>query len=206
MTAHDGPREASTILIVDDDDQVRTTLAKLLSRIGLEVRQESSGERGLAAARAQRPDLVILDVHLPDISGYELCSELRLQFGDELPIVMVSGMKTDGLDRSAGLLLGADDFVVKPVDIDDLRARVRRLLARAPRHFEPAAAPPHDLTHRELEVLGLLAAGNKPAQIAAELVLSPKTVSTHLQHIFAKLGVNSQGQAVAVALRDKLVG
>lgn len=205
MTARSDAPDESTILIVDDDDQVRSTLAKLLARIGLEVRQESSGERGLAAARAQRPDLVILDVHLPDISGYELCRELRLQFGDELPIVMVSGMKTDGLDRSAGLLLGADDFVVKPVDVDDLRARVRRLLARGPRHSKPAAAP-HDLTHRELEVLGLLVAGNKPAQIAAELVLSPKTVSTHLQHIFAKLGVNSQGQAVAVALRDQLVG
>lgn len=203
MTVH-RDRAATHVLIVDDDEDVRSTLARLLSQIDLETREAASGREALAAMQADPPELVLLDVYLPDISGYELCRDIRAAAGDDLPIVMISGTKTDGLDRAAGLLLGADDFVVKPFDVDDLRARVRRLLGRE-RRSRQAPASDHGLTNREVEILGLLAGGKKPGEIAAALFLSPKTVSTHVQHIFAKLGVHSQSQAVAVALRDRLI-
>ena len=100
----------------------------------------------------------------------------------------------------AGLLVGADDYLVKPVARDEIVARVRRQLARAP---DSAARP--RLTEREDEVLRLLAAGLAPAQIASELSISPKTVATHVEHIYAKLGVHTRAQAVARAFRLALV-
>jgi DNA-binding NarL/FixJ family response regulator len=127
------------------------------------------------------------------------CRELRDRFGD-LPVVIVSGERTESFDRVAGLLLGAADYIVKPFDPDELVARVRRLVVRdRPR---PSATT---LTGRERDVLRLLADGLDQRRIAAELFLSPKTVATHIQHILAKLGVHSRAQAVAVAHRDGLV-
>jgi DNA-binding NarL/FixJ family response regulator len=198
---------ADAILIVDDDPEIRSVVAKLLARIGLATTEAAGGDEALTAVRRNRPSLVLLDVQLPDMSGYELCRELRQELGEELPIIMLSGAKTDALDRSAGLLLGADDFIVKPFDPDELRARVRRLLARssAARPASPSAQPAHTLTKRELEILRLLASGKTSAQIAHALVLSPKTISTHVQHVLAKLGVHSQAQAVAAAYRDGLI-
>ena len=202
---HELAAGAGAVLIVDDDPEIRSVLVKLLARIGLDTTEAAGADEALAAARHDRPALVLLDLRLPDMSGYELCRELRQELGDDLPIIMLSGSKTDALDRSAGLLLGADDFIVKPFDPDELRARVRRLLARVGPGPSAPAPRAHTLTKRELEILRLLASGKTSAEIAFVLVLSPKTVSTHVQHVFAKLGVHSQAQAVAVAYRDGLI-
>lgn len=135
-----------------------------------------------------------------DVNGFELAHELRDDFGDDLPIVFVSGDRTDPLDRAAGLLIGGDDYLVKPIDPDELLARARRLISRshtvpvAPRGGAEAA-----LTSRELEVLRLLAEGMPPKEIARELVISPKTVASHAQHVLAKLGAHSRAEAVALA-------
>lgn len=168
--------------------------------------ESASGEEALAAARRERPGLVLLDVLLPDINGFEVARELRDEFGEELPIVFVSGERTDPIDRAAGLLVGGDDYVVKPVDPDELLARTRRPIVRGLR-VRPSVTAPDDttLTSRELEVLERLARGMRPKQIARELVISPKTVSSHIQHVLAKLGVHSRAEAIAVAYRDGLV-
>ena len=141
------------------------------------------------------------------MNGYELCRELRDEFGEDLPIAFVTGARTESLDRVAGLLLGADDYLVKPVDPAELVARARRLARR--RRGETAAPAPNGgterLTVREREVLELLALGRNTNAIAAELFISPKTVSTHLQRILAKLGVHSRAEAVAVAYREGLL-
>ena len=190
------------ILIVDADARARAELARLLEDEGYDVVQAGSGEAGLKLARDNPPALVVLEVPLGDRSGYEVCRVLREELGEELPVLFLSGARTESYDRVAGLLVGADDYVVKPFAVDELLARVRRLV----RHAAPATETSASLlTPREREVLRLLAAGRAADEIAKELFISKKTVGTHLEHIFTKLGVRSRAQAIAVAYRDELL-
>jgi DNA-binding NarL/FixJ family response regulator len=201
------------ILVVDDDAGNRDLLVALVERIHLRARAVESGEQALLAVLAEQPSLVVLDVRLPGMSGYEVCHELRDTFGDDLPILFLSGERAESFDRTAGLLLGADDYVTKPFAPDELLARVRALLRRSGNgraETGPAPAPADDravsaLTARELEVLTLLAHGLGQPEIAAHLVISPKTVGTHIQHVLSKLGVHSRAQAVALAHREGIV-
>ena len=190
------------VLVVDDDSGIRAVLLALLERIGCETREASSGTEALEIAESFRPTLVILDVSIPGITGYEVCHQLRERFGPSLGVIFLSGARIEALDRVAGLLIGADDYVVKPFDPDELVARIRAQLRkrerRASGRVEPAASP---LTAREREVLDLLAQGLDQNQIAKELVISPKTVATHIQHVLPKLGAHSRAQAVAIARR-----
>jgi DNA-binding NarL/FixJ family response regulator len=139
------------------------------------------------------------------MSGYDVCRILRAQYGDELPIVFVSGERTEPFDRVAGLRLGADDYIVKPFDPHELLARVDRLVARSRAETVDGDGRPFNLTRRELEVLELLIDGLRPKEIARELSISSKTGATHIQNILVKLGVHSQGQAIATALESGLI-
>ena len=197
-----------TILIVDDDANYRAFVASIFGRIGYATREASSGEEALQDVRRVRPSCVLLDVLLPGVTGYVVCRELREEYGESLPIIFVTGERTEAGDRVAGFLLGADDYVLKPFDPDELAARVRRLLVRAAPVPENGATQHgvFGLTRRERDILALLAAGSGQKAIAAELVLSPKTVATHIQRILTKLSVHSRAQAVAVAHREGLVG
>jgi two-component system nitrate/nitrite response regulator NarL len=196
-----------TILIVDDDANYRAFVASILGRVGYATREASSGEEALGSVRSERPSCVLLDVLLPGVTGYAVCRELREEYGDALPIIFVTGERTDPGDRVAGLLLGADDYVLKPFDPDELLARVRRLLVRsklAARGNGELRRDAFGLTKRERDVLMLLADGAGQKAIATDLVLSPKTVATHIQRILAKLGAHSRAEAVAVAHREGL--
>ncbi|HEY9458509.1 MAG TPA: response regulator transcription factor [Gaiella sp.] len=197
-------RRVGAILIVDPDLRFATFAARLFERAGFATSEAVTGADGVAIARSERPGLVLLEVCLPDISGFEVSRQLRDEYGDNLPIVFVSAKRTDPLDRAAGLLVGGDDYLVKPCHPDELLARVRRLISRShnegiSRHLAPGDV---SLTSRELEVLRLLAAGKRPKEIAGELFISPKTVSNHVQKVLAKLGAHSSAEAVAIAYRD----
>jgi two-component system nitrate/nitrite response regulator NarL len=200
------------VLVADGDAQSRALIAELLERIGSRPYEAASGPDALALAESVQPALVILDVALPGISGYEVCHELRDRFGDTMSVVFVSSARGEPLDRVAGLLIGADDYLVKPFHPDELLVRVRALLRRrhGDRNGHEEAREDGDsllatLTMREREVLALLAEGRNQGEIALELVISPKTVATHIQRVLAKLGVHSRAQAVAVAHREGLV-
>jgi DNA-binding response OmpR family regulator len=191
---------AADVLVVDDDECIRTLVSEVLSQAGFSVRAAATGDEALALARAARPDVAVLDINLPGISGYEVCHALRAEFGASPAILFLSGSRTEPLDRVVGLLLGADDYLVKPFALDELIARVRGLLRRA--------APPHranGLTPREREVLSLLAEGRTQQEISSALVIAPRTVATHIERILAKLGVHSRAEAVAAAYRLDLV-
>jgi DNA-binding NarL/FixJ family response regulator len=191
----------ATVLVVDDDDAHRELISTVLGRAGFSTVDASNGEEAMTAARRHQPRLVVLDVRMPDLSGYEVCRRLRDEFGDTVSILFLSGERTEGFDRAAGLLVGADDYLVKPFSPDELLARVRVRLPSSP---EPSALP-SDLTKRELEVLRLLSDGLSQKEIAASLVISSKTVAAHIQHILGKLGVHSRAQAVAQAYRRGLL-
>jgi DNA-binding NarL/FixJ family response regulator len=188
------------ILVVDDDPGAGEAMAALLEGAGLETLRAASGEDALAVVRDERPQMVLLDVRLPGVSGYEVLREMRDRFGGELPIMFVSGERVEAFDRVAGLLLGADDYLVKPFAPDELIARVRRLVARPGRDRNGSVAA--KLTRREAEVLRLLASGRAQPEIAEQLVISPSTVSSHIEHILSKLGVHSRAEAVAMAHRN----
>ena len=191
----------ATVLVVDDDDTHRELISTVLGRAGFSTVDAANGEDAMTAARRHQPRLVVLDVRMPDLSGYEVCRRLRDEFGDTVSILFLSGERTEGFDRAAGLLVGADDYLVKPFSPDELLARVRVRLPRAPED-QPL---PSDLTKRELEVLRLLSEGLSQKEIARSLVISSKTVAAHIQHILGKLGVHSRAQAVAHAYRRGLL-
>jgi DNA-binding NarL/FixJ family response regulator len=195
-----------SILIIDDDPDFRELVSVLCHRAGYACVDAETREEALEAARAERPDVVLLDVMLGRTSGYQVCRELREQFGEQLPIIFLSGARTDASDRVAGLLLGGDDYITKPFEPEELLARVRRAVARSTSrdHDTPHGAGAR-LTPREREVLTLLSEGLRTEEISDRLYISPKTVSTHVQRMLAKLGLHSRAEAVAFAYREGLV-
>ena len=197
---HDNDRE--TILIADNDAACRALAVGVLQKAGYRVIESDNGDDAIDAARRERPCLVILEVNLPGLSGYEVCHRLKDGDGHGLPIVLVSGDRTEPFDRVAGMLIGADDYVVKPFAPGELLVRVRRLVESSAPLASMVASK---LTPRETEVLRNLAQGLDPTEIAARLFISRRTVGTHLENIMRKLGVRSRAQAVALAYRDELI-
>lgn len=119
----------TAILVVDDEPSIIDLAALYLEGEGFGVRRAASGREALAQVASERPDLVILDVMLPEMSGWEVCRALRAQ-DPHLPVIMVTA-RGDPVDRVVGLELGADDYVVKPFHGRELVARVRAVLRRA---------------------------------------------------------------------------
>ena len=118
----------NSLLFIEDDDHIRLALRLVLEDEGYRVREAADGRSGLAAFHAEEPDLVRLDLRLPDISGFDVCRALRAM--SIVPIIMVTA-QTDTQDMVTGLEAGADDYVTKPVVPKELAARIRAHLRRA---------------------------------------------------------------------------
>jgi DNA-binding response OmpR family regulator len=117
-----------TILLVEDEESITTPLAEALERDGFRAEIAHTVADGLAKGRAVRPDLVLLDIGLPDGSGLDVCRELRAS--SSVPIIILSA-RGEEADRVVGLELGADDYVVKPFSAREVIARIRAVLRRA---------------------------------------------------------------------------
>jgi len=205
------------ILVIEDDPAISRGLADNLACEDYEVLTASDGDSGYRLAREKKPDLIVLDLMLPKMSGYELCRKVRAE-GVNTPILMLTA-RGDEADRVLGLDIGADDYMTKPFSIRELLARVRALLRRA----QPARALPDELkfgdvavnfrsyeatkggrpvemTRKEFQVLRLLAA--RPGDVVTRDELlnevwgyenypTTRTVDNHVAALRAKLESNT---------------
>src|SRR5947199_2090040 len=119
---------AARVLVIDDDADIRALVAELLGRAGLSVEQAEDGRSGLRALHKSPPDLVVLDVSMPDLDGWQTLERIRDL--SEVPVLMLTA-RGEELERVRGLQAGADDYVVKPFGRQELLARVQALLRRA---------------------------------------------------------------------------
>ena len=127
---------SSSILVIDDEPQIRRVLRSTLSFRGYEISEAATGEEGVELAHKLKPDLILLDVNLPGISGIEACREIRRS--SDAPIIMLT-VRSAERDKVVALDAGADDYVTKPFSIEELLARVRASLRRhAPAEALPA--------------------------------------------------------------------
>lgn len=204
----------SRILVVEDEPALLRGLQDNLSVDGHEVITASDGETGYKLARDRKPDLILLDLMLPRLSGYEICRKLRGE-GVQTPIIMLTA-RSEESDRVLGLDLGADDYVVKPFSVRELMARVRALLRRARptggsdmselrfadvvvdfvRYEATRQDAPVDLTRKEFGVLKYL--GARPGIVVTRDELldavwgydatpTTRTVDNHIATLRAKL-------------------
>jgi DNA-binding response OmpR family regulator len=156
---------ARTILVVDDEPTLRETLAEALEADGFRVITAADGREALACFREHRPELVVLDLMLPEMSGIEVCRILRRESG--VPILMLTA-KSSELDKVLGLELGADDYVTKPFSLRELTARIHSLLRRTE---QPAAEGPATVALGDLTVD---LAGHRLLRDGAPVALKPK--------------------------------
>jgi DNA-binding NarL/FixJ family response regulator len=202
--------DCGKVLVIDGDREMRRVIAELLARVGFETISADSGEAALAAVDSTRPALAVIEVELPGMSGLAVLETLHDRFGEDVPVILLSAEHGSALDRAAGLMLGADDYLAKPADLTELSARIRRSLRRSGsletrNHRSRRRAADPGLSPREHEILAMLADGLSQPEIAQQLVISSKTVATHIQRILAKLGAHSRTQALAHAYRLGLV-
>ncbi len=131
------PQPRRPILIVEDDRNIASLVEQYLQKDGFETLSAGDGDNGLALARRQNPALVILDINLPGMDGWEVCRALRRD--SDVPILMLTA-RAEEMDRVVGLSIGADDYVVKPFSPRELVERVKAILRRTTVRAEPSAA------------------------------------------------------------------
>ena len=217
---------SQTILVVDDDPQIRDILGVALDRAGFQTVMARDGAEGLDLAKSTRPALAVLDIGLPEMDGLELCKAIRRE--SALPILFLTA-RDDEVDRILGLELGGDDYVTKPFSPRELVARVRAILKRAsggredegeerlreltigvlslvPESHVCTVRGAHvTLTSTELSILGKLM--SRPTQVFSRpalvdaiwgpgMVVSDRTLDSHLRNLRSKLAESGCPDAI----------
>lgn len=213
---------AGTVLVVDDVPDSLRMLCDALMQEGYTVLVARDGEQALNRLAAVSPDAILMDAVMPGLSGFETCQRIKAHAAwSAIPVIFMTGL-SDTADVVAGFESGGVDYVVKPVRIEEVLARLATHVrnARAAREARDAlqraasasAQSGPDaavalrlegaaLTPRETEVLTWLARGKTNRDIAEILGMSHRTVNKHLEHIFEKLGVETRAAAAALASR-----
>jgi DNA-binding response OmpR family regulator len=199
------------ILLVEDNPDLAFGLQRNLEMDGYEVSLATKGIHALALATSETPDLIVLDLGLPDRDGYSVLEELRKR-GTQSPVLILSARNLEA-DKLQGFRLGADDYVTKPFSVMELLARISALLRRAQKPAAgngaaplPAAVALSDeelrerfgLTARQIAVARLLGEGYSNAEIAQQLSVSYFTARNHTEQVLGKLGVSSRAAVGAV--------
>jgi two-component system OmpR family response regulator len=120
---------AQKILVIDDDNHLRESLVEVLDMEGFSCTEAANAKSGIASAKKHKPDVVIMDIQLPDSSGFQICQELR-KFSKDFILIMMTGRFLSAEEKTQGLSLGADEYITKPFDIQELSIRIRQLLSR----------------------------------------------------------------------------
>jgi DNA-binding NarL/FixJ family response regulator len=173
------------------------------------VAEASSGSEGIREFREHRPDITLMDLRLPDMSGIDSMLAIRDEF-IEARIIMVTTFKQD-VEIQRALKAGAYGYVLKTMPPQDLVETIRQVHAGRKRITAEVAADfaehlsDEALTERELEVLSLIAAGNRNRDIAKRLLVSEETVKVHIRHIREKLGASGRTQVVTIAVRRGII-
>jgi DNA-binding NarL/FixJ family response regulator len=190
----------NTILIIEDQPQMRQRLGRILEMEGYRSLVAADGCGGIDLAIRERPDLIICDIIMPGMNGHDVLRSIRTNITTAAtPFIFLTALD-EHRDQRAGMNLGADDYLTKPVQIDDLLAAIRARLSRNPRSTTPDFANSTPLialglTAREAEVLLWVAQGKTNLETGTILHLSSGTVRKHLEHIFTKLGVENRTAA-----------
>jgi DNA-binding response OmpR family regulator len=207
--------QPARILLVDDEQSVQKLLAYPLRKEGYEVVPALDGEEALERCRGQTFDLVVLDVMLPKLDGFDVCRQIRAQ--SSVPIIMLTA-KAEEFDKVLGLELGADDYITKPFSMREFRSRVKAVLRRSDllreeqRDEEPLTAgdlsidfakrtveirgEPVRLTYVEFEILSILA--RNPGRVFSRTMIldrlwgdssyrDPRTIDVHIRHLREKI-------------------
>jgi DNA-binding NarL/FixJ family response regulator len=206
-----------TILIIEDQPVMRKNLAFILEMEGYTVVAAENGVEGIAAAKEHLPDLILSDIMMPEADGYEVLRALRAHRATRMTPFVFLTAKGEKPDIRAGMNMGADDYLSKPVEKADLLAAVAMRLERRAMHERAlraaaiaGSAPDYSsplpiekglgVSPREAEVLLWVAQGKGNADIAAILNMAEKTVKRHLTNIFDKLGLESRHAATVQVL------
>jgi DNA-binding response OmpR family regulator len=222
-TPHDRP----AILIIEDDDAILAALRGDMEFEGFAVTTAQDGRRGLELATSRVFDLIILDILLPRMNGFEVCKRIR-ERGIAIPILMLTAAKTDETDKVTGLELGADDYVTKPFGMRELMARVKALLRRGAavpksktfslgdvvvdlgrREVLKAGRPVH-LTALEFDVLRLLIERRGEVVTRDEMldavwnetVVAPRSIDPHIVHLRRKIEDDPAQPRLIVSVRS----
>jgi DNA-binding NarL/FixJ family response regulator len=203
----------TTILLVDDDITLRTALARYLTNRSYTVQDAGSGEQALICFAENPADVVVSDIIMPGIDGFEFCRQLRAsREGQIVPFIFLSS-RGEVEDRIQGHAIGADDYMVKPFEPRELLAKVeshlnrvqrislevRRLISQAPPAQVEVEKPILPLTPAEERVFWEVVQGYTNRQVGNRLFISPRTVQTHLSNILSKLSLENRSQLVRYA-------
>jgi len=216
-----------TILVVDDDLGTRLSISDYLELSGYTVITADDGVEALAMVEEYHPDLIVTDIVMPRMNGYELVRQVRQQSGFRLLPVILLTARTKTQERILGYQSGCDLYLPKPFELEELAAAIRNLLERSQiiqseyrfSQKENKAADVHNslfteiqpsqlllsLTPREQEVLELLTHGLSNAQMGHQLHLSPRTVEKYVSSLLRKTSTSNRAELVRFAMKHGLV-
>src|SRR5713226_1456481 len=199
------------VLSVDDHPLLREGIATIINNQPdmLLVAQASSGTEAIQKFRDHRPDITLMDLRLPDLSGIDAMIAIRTEFA-EARIIMLTTFEGD-VEVQRALEAGARGYMLKSMPPKDLVEVIRQVHAGKKRIPPQLAAQlaehmsDEDLTAREIEVLSQIAGGNRNRDIAEKLFITEETVKVHIKHIMEKLGASDRTQAVAIGVRRGII-
>jgi DNA-binding NarL/FixJ family response regulator len=196
------PSRRSKILLVEDDREAAAVIAEELVQRGFDVKVANSGGEGLFLVMQAAPDLILCDLSMPSMSGFEVLqrlNEIAPRTG-KIPFVFLTGM-SDRDNELKARRLGADDYVTKPIDFDRLVLIISARLSAANGKGDSGVS----LSDRQVEILSLVAGGLTSVEIADELQLSRRTVDFHIDSARAKLNATTRSEAVIKAAANGLI-